>query len=73
MNKRERLIELLEETQEKAKGTIGSMNKGFGAWYADYLLEHDVIPVTKCRKCKWWTPQVMFFCKVDVHYMVCTQ
>ena len=53
---RERLIKLLEEAKIKALGTIGSLNKGWGAWYADYLLKNDVIPVTKCKRCKWWTP-----------------
>ena len=35
---RDRLIELLEQAKEKANGTLGSMNNGFGAWYADYIL-----------------------------------
>lgn len=38
MTDRDRLIELLEQAKEKAKGTLGSMNNGFGAWYADYIL-----------------------------------
>lgn len=50
---RERLIELLEEAKTKALGTIGSLNKGWGAWYADCLLKNDVIPVTKCKDCKY--------------------
>ena len=43
MNSRDRLIELLEEAKIKAQDTIGSMNEGFGAWYADYLHEHGII------------------------------
>ena len=42
MSDRDRLIELLEQAKEKAKGTLGSMNNGFGAWYADYLLANGV-------------------------------
>lgn len=40
---RDRLIELLEEAKTKAQITIGSLNNGWGAWYADYLLENGVI------------------------------
>lgn len=40
---RERLIELLEQAKEKATDTIGSLNNGFGAWYADYLLANGAI------------------------------
>lgn len=40
---RERLIELLEQARDEAKRTIGSMNNGFGAWYADYLLKNGVV------------------------------
>lgn len=40
---RERSIELLEDAKRKARGTIGSMNGGFGAWYADYLLANGVV------------------------------
>lgn len=48
MNSRDRLIELLEEAKIKAQDTIGSMNNGFGAWYADYLIEHGAI-VPPCK------------------------
>ena len=48
MNNRDRLIELLEEAKIKAQDTIGSMNNGFGAWYADYLLDNGVI-VPPCK------------------------
>ena len=48
MTDRDRLIELLEQAKEKAKGTLGSMNNGFGAWYADYLLANGVI-VPPCK------------------------
>lgn len=51
---RERLIELLEEAQEKAKGTVGSMNGGFGAWYADYLIENGVVILIRCKDCKYY-------------------
>ena len=48
MSDRDKLIELLEQAKEKAKGTLGSMNNGFGAWYADYLLANGVI-VPPCK------------------------
>lgn len=47
-NNRDRLIELLEQAKIKAQDTIGSMNNGFGAWYADYLLDNGVI-VPLCK------------------------
>ena len=47
-NSRDRLIELLEQAKIKAQDTIGSMNNGFGAWYADYLLDNGVI-VPLCK------------------------
>jgi hypothetical protein len=40
---RDRLIELLDEAKDKALETIGSLNNGFAAWYADYLLAEGVI------------------------------
>jgi hypothetical protein len=40
---RDRLIELLDEAKDKALETIGSLNNGFGSWYADYLLAAGVI------------------------------
>lgn len=40
---KERLVELLEEAKIKALGTVGSLNNGWGAWYADYLLANGVI------------------------------
>ena len=36
---RDRLIELLEQAKTEALSTIGSLNNGFGAWYADYILK----------------------------------
>ena len=45
---RERLIELLEEAKIQARATIGSLNNGFGEWYADYLLANGVI-VPPCK------------------------
>lgn len=48
MNTRERLIELLEQARNEARGTIGSMNKGFGEWYADYLLANGVV-ILPCK------------------------
>ena len=54
MTDRDRLIELLEQAKEKAKGTLGSMNNGFGAWYADYLLANGVIvPLCKVGDTVW--------------------
>lgn len=45
---RDRLIELLEEAKTQALATTGSLNHGFGEWYADYLLANGVI-VTPCK------------------------
>ena len=45
---RDRLIELLEEAKTQARATIGSLNNGFGEWYADYLLANGVI-VPPCK------------------------
>ena len=40
---RDRLIELLEEAKTQALATVGSLNHGFGEWYADHLLANGVI------------------------------
>ena len=40
---RDRLIELLEEAKVQACATVGSLNHGFGEWYADYLIANGVI------------------------------
>lgn len=40
---RDRLAALMEEAKIKAHGVLGSMNEGFGYWYADYLLANYVI------------------------------
>lgn len=45
---KERLVELLEEAKIKALSTIGSLNNGWGTWYADYLLANGVI-VPPCK------------------------
>lgn len=50
---REKLIELLEGRRCEASEVCGSMNKGFGAWYADHLLTNDVVPVIRCKDCYW--------------------
>lgn len=42
MTQGERLVALIDEANDKAKSTIGSMNDGFGKWYADYLLANKV-------------------------------
>ena len=42
MTDREKLIELLEKAHDLAVVTCGSMNKGFGAWYADHLIANGV-------------------------------
>ena len=41
-NTREKLIELLEDRRLEASEVCGSMNKGFGAWYADHLIANGV-------------------------------
>lgn len=45
MSDRERLVEIIERAQRDANDTIGSMNGGFAAWYADKLLAAGVAPV----------------------------
>lgn len=42
---RETLIAIIEEARREAVGTVGSMNGGFAAWYADKLLAAGVAPV----------------------------
>ena len=42
------MVELLEEAKTKAISTIGSLNNGFGEWYADYLLANGVV-VPPCK------------------------
>ena len=42
---REKLIAIIEEARREAVGTLGSMNNGFAAWYADKLLAAGVAPV----------------------------
>ena len=39
---REKLIELLEDRRLEASEVCGSMNKGFGAWYADHLIANGI-------------------------------
>ena len=41
-NTREKLIEILEAARDEAMETCGSMNHGFGAWYADRLIANGV-------------------------------
>ena len=45
MTERERLIEIIEQAQRDANDTIGRMNGGFAAWYADKLMEAGVVIV----------------------------
>lgn len=48
MGMRDELIKLIEDAEMEAHGTVGSMNGGFGAWYANYLLAHGVtLPTTE--------------------------
>ena len=35
---REKLIAIIEQARQEAVGTVGSMNGGFAAWYADKLI-----------------------------------
>ena len=42
MTDKEKLVELLEERRMQASEVLGSMNKGFGAWYADHLIANGV-------------------------------
>lgn len=50
MDMRQKLINLIEDAEVKARGTIGSMNNGFGAWYADYLLAHGAVVLPECTR-----------------------
>ena len=50
---REKLISLLENRRCEASEVCGSMNKGFGAWYAEHLIANDVVPVVRCKDCDW--------------------
>lgn len=38
----EKLSELLEQARDAAMNAVGSLNEGFGKWYANYLLNHGV-------------------------------
>ena len=51
---REKLIALLENRRCEASEVCGSMNNGFGAWYADHLIANDVVPVVRCKACDWY-------------------
>ena len=42
MDVREKLVELIEKARFLASETLGSMNRGFGGWYADYLIANGV-------------------------------
>lgn len=52
MNLKEKLAELLEEARDKALEYCGSLNEGFGAWYAKYLIDHGVVIPVRCKECK---------------------
>lgn len=51
MSERERLIAILEKARMEAGDTMGSMNGGMAAWYADKLLEAGVVLVIRCKDC----------------------
>ena len=53
---REKLIELLEKAHDLAVETCGSMNKGFGAWYADHLIANGVTFATDNNIGDKWIP-----------------
>lgn len=55
MTERNRVIEIIEKARLEAVGTIGSMNDGFAAWYADKLIESGVVSVVRCGSCKHYT------------------
>ena len=51
MTDREKLVELLEERRMQASEVLGSMHKGFGAWYADHLIANGVtMPEIVCDR-----------------------
>ena len=54
MGMREKLIELLEDRRIEASEFLGSMNRGFGAWYADHLIANGVTIPVRCKDCKHW-------------------
>lgn len=57
MNEKEKQIEEMAEVLEAAKinalATIGSMNDGFGAWYAKALYNAGWRMVILCKNCKF--------------------
>ena len=55
-NTREKLIELLDKARDLAMETCGSMNKGFGAWYADHLIANGVTISNLETVNKEWIP-----------------
>ncbi len=63
MTERERLIAIIEKAQAEAADTIGSMNGGMAAWYADKLLEAGVAPVVRCKDCEHYTNFDTHTCK----------
>lgn len=54
MDLKEILAELLEEARDKALEFCGSLNEGFGAWYAKYLIAHGVEIPVRCKDCKYY-------------------
>lgn len=50
MTEREKLIEILSTKIHPREGIDPA------EVIADFLLDHDVIPVTRCRGCKWGQP-----------------
>ena len=50
MTEREKLIEILSTKIHPREGIDPA------AVVADFLLDHDVIPVVRCRDCKWDRP-----------------
>ena len=50
---RERLIDLLEQADGQANNDIPSLEI-----IADYLIKNGIVPVVKCKDCKYYKPYV---------------
>ena len=54
MGMREKLIELLDKASEKLKELCGGLNDHNGNGVrADHLIANDVVPVVRCKDCKY--------------------
>lgn len=61
MNNRERLIEILSRKVHPRDGVDPAVV------VADFLLNNDILPVVRCRGCKWDRPDIL----LDKHWCSC--